>query len=50
MFSGEQQGNARHYHFPSCFAIACPWNYSPKAVSLKEAVKGAANDPLSANT
>ena len=30
--------DARHYHFPSCFAIACPWNYSPKAVSLNEAV------------
>ena len=39
--------DACHYHFPSCLAIACPWNYSPKAVSLKEAVKGVANDSLS---
>ena len=38
--------DARHYHLPSCFAIACPWNYSPKAVSMKEVVKGVANDSL----
>ena len=32
--------DARHYHFPSCFAIVCPWNYGRKSVSLREAVMG----------
>ena len=35
-----RSADARHYCFPSCFAIACPWSYSLKAVSLKEAVNG----------
>ena len=37
--------DARNYHLPSWFALMCPWHFSPKAVSLREAI-GVANDSL----
>ena len=45
--NGSQQAraaSARSFHFPMCFALICPWNFQPKAISLREAVKGVAND------
>ena len=44
--NGSQQARAvsRNFHYPMCFAVICPWNYQPKAISLREVVEEVANN------
>ena len=44
---GSQQAKAvsgHEFHYPMCFALSCPWNFCNKAISLRDAVEGAANN------
>ena len=44
---GSQQAKAASacdFQFPVCFAVMCPWNYQHKALSLREAVEGVADN------
>ena len=44
---GSQQAqavSARDFHFLTCFAAMCPWNYQNKPIPLREAVEGVANN------